>query len=125
MPAGKDEALLLRRNAFFVLDLGLYIVNSVRLRGFDLQVEGDDFFKFGKDERVWSTIVLNRGEDGALPVGRNAFLVLDLGLDIVDCVGGFDLKGDDLSGKTITSVRVQSLQSSKSSRCLPCPGSSP
>jgi hypothetical protein len=26
-------------------------------------------------------------------VGRDAFFVLDFGLDIVDCIGGFDLEG--------------------------------
>ena len=36
------------------------------------------------------------GEDQSLLVRGNAFLVLDLGLDIVDRVGGFDLEGDGL-----------------------------
>ena len=34
------------------------------------------------------------GEDQTLLVGRDALLVLDLGFDIVDCVGGFDFEGD-------------------------------
>lgn len=34
------------------------------------------------------------GEDQALLVGRNALLVLDLGLDIVDGVRGLHLEGD-------------------------------
>lgn len=37
------------------------------------------------------------GEDQALLVGRDSFLVLDLALDIVDCVGGLDLEGDGLA----------------------------
>ena len=37
------------------------------------------------------------GEDQALLVGWDAFLVLDLALDIVDCVGGLDLEGDGLA----------------------------
>jgi hypothetical protein len=37
------------------------------------------------------------GEDQALLVGGDSFLVLDLGLDIVDGVGGLDLKGDGLA----------------------------
>jgi hypothetical protein len=37
-------------------------------------------------------------EDQTLLVGRNALLVLDLGLDIVDGVGGFNLKSDGLAG---------------------------
>jgi len=36
-------------------------------------------------------------EDQALLVRRNAFLVLDLALDVVDSVGGLDLKGDGLA----------------------------
>ena len=36
------------------------------------------------------------GEDQSLLVRRDAFLVLDLGLDIVDGVGGFDFEGDCL-----------------------------
>ena len=37
------------------------------------------------------------GEDQTLLVGGNALFVLDLGLDIVDCVGGFDFEGDGFS----------------------------
>ena len=37
-------------------------------------------------------------EDEALLIGRNAFLVLDLGLDVVDGIAGLDLKGDGLAG---------------------------
>ena len=33
-------------------------------------------------------------EDEALLVGGDAFFVLDLGFDVVDCVGGFDFEGD-------------------------------
>jgi len=39
------------------------------------------------------------GEDQALLVWGNALLVLDLGLDVVDGVGGLDLKGDGLARK--------------------------
>ena len=37
-------------------------------------------------------------EDQALLVGRDALLVLDLGLDVVDGVGRLDLEGDGLAG---------------------------
>ena len=40
-------------------------------------------------------------EDETLLVGGNAFLVLDLGLDIVDGVRGLDLEGDGLSGESL------------------------
>ena len=38
-------------------------------------------------------------EDEALLVGGDALLVLDLGLDSVDGVGGLDFKSDGLAGK--------------------------
>ena len=41
------------------------------------------------------------GEDQTLLVRRNAFLILDLGLDIVDGIAGFDLKSDGLSGQSL------------------------
>ena len=37
-------------------------------------------------------------EDQALLIGRNALLILNLGLDIIDSVAGLDLKGDGLAG---------------------------
>jgi hypothetical protein len=37
------------------------------------------------------------GEDEALLVGRDTFLVLDLALDVVDGVRRLDLEGDSLS----------------------------
>jgi len=39
------------------------------------------------------------GEDQALLVGGDAFFVLDLGLDVVDCVAGFDFEGYGLAGE--------------------------
>ena len=43
-----------------------------------------------------SVLQLLPGEDQSLLVRRDAFLVLDLGLDIVDGVGGLDFEGDCL-----------------------------
>ena len=37
------------------------------------------------------------GEDQALLIWWDALLVLDLGLDVVDCVAGFDFEGDGLA----------------------------
>ena len=37
------------------------------------------------------------GEDQPLLIRRDALLVLDLGLDILDGVGGLDLEGDGLA----------------------------
>ncbi len=47
-----------------------------------------------------STAILKllASKDQALLVGRDALLVLDFGLDIVDGVAGLHLKGDSLAG---------------------------
>ncbi len=41
------------------------------------------------------------GEDQALLIGRDAFLVLDLGLDILDRIRGLDLECDRLAGECL------------------------
>jgi len=46
-----------------------------------------------------SIFELLASEDQALLVGRDAFLVLDLRLNVVDGVGGFYLQGDGLSSQ--------------------------
>ena len=48
-----------------------------------------------------STAVLEllTGEDKTLLIGGNALLVLDLGLDVVNGVGGLDIEGDGLAGQ--------------------------
>lgn len=48
------------------------------------------------------------GEDQALLVRRNAFLILDLALDIVDGVGRLNLKGDRLTGNCSTVSKLKS-----------------
>jgi hypothetical protein len=45
-----------------------------------------------------TVLELLAGEDQALLVRRNALLVLNLALDVVDGVGGLDLKSDGLAG---------------------------
>ena len=45
-----------------------------------------------------AVLQLLASKDQTLLVWRNALLVLDLGLDIVDGVGRFDLQGDGLTG---------------------------
>ena len=44
-----------------------------------------------------AVLELLAGEDEALLIGGDTLLVLDLGLDVVDGVGGLDLKGDGLA----------------------------
>ena len=48
-----------------------------------------------------SSLILLTCEDEALLVGRNALLVLDLGLHVVDRVGGLDLERDGLAGERL------------------------
>ena len=46
-----------------------------------------------------SVFELLSSEDESLLIGWNTFLVLDLGLDVLDGVGGLDLKGDGLASQ--------------------------
>ena len=46
-----------------------------------------------------SIFKLLASENETLLIGRNAFLVLDLGLDIIDGIRGLDLKSDGLSSE--------------------------
>jgi hypothetical protein len=56
--------------------------------------------------RESSTIFkLLSGEDQSLLIRGNSFLVLNLGLDIVDCVGGLDFESDRLSGEGLSRSR--------------------
>ncbi|KFV01739.1 hypothetical protein N340_08256, partial [Tauraco erythrolophus] len=113
--ASKDEPLLIRGNAFLVLDLGLDILNGVtRL---DLQGDGLPCQGLHKDLHATSQaqhqvqggllldVVVGQGapifqllasKDEPLLVGGNALLVLDLGLDVLNGVAGLDLQGDGL-----------------------------
>ena len=116
--ASENEALLIGRDALLVLDLGLNVVDGVGR----LDLEGDGLAGKSLDEDLHTTsetehqveggllldVVIRKsaavlellaGEDEALLIGRNTLLVLDLGLDVVDGVGGLDLEGDGLAGE--------------------------
>ena len=103
--AGKDESLLIRWDAFFVLDLCLDILNGVCCLNF----EGDGLASKGLDEDLHTStesedqmksglllnVVVRKGttvfellasENETLLVGWDSFLVLDLGLDVLDGV---------------------------------------
>jgi len=118
--AGEDEALLVRRDALLVLDFGLDVVD--RVRGLDLQ--SDRLAGEGLDENLHATaetedqvegrlllnVVVREGaavlelltsENQALLIRRDALLVLDLRLDIVNRVGRLDLKGDGLPRESL------------------------
>ena len=103
--SGEDESLLIGRDTFLVLDLGLDVLDGVRW----LNVEGDGLTGEGLDEDLHTTsksenqvegrfllnvvvrkssaiLKLLSSEDESLLIGRDAFLVLDLGLDVFDGV---------------------------------------
>jgi hypothetical protein len=118
--ASEDETLLVRGDAFLVLDLGLDVVNGVR----GLNLEGDGLAGEGLHKNLHTTtkpehqveggllldVVVGEGaavlellasEDETLLVRGDALLVLDLGLDVVNGVGRLNLKGDGLAGQSL------------------------
>merc|ERR1712130_841435 len=103
--ASEDKTLLVGRDAFLVLNLSLDVVDGVRR----LHVEGDGLASQSLHEDLHATtqtehkmerrllldvvvrqsaavLELLASEDKTLLVGRDAFLVLNLSLDVVDGV---------------------------------------
>ncbi|KFP56705.1 hypothetical protein N322_05908, partial [Cariama cristata] len=116
--ACKDQPLLIGGNAFLVLDLGLDILNGVT--GLNLQGDGLACQGLHKDLHATSQaqhkmqggflldVVVGQGapifqllacKDQPLLIGGNAFLVLDLGLHVLNGVTGLNLEGDGLAGQ--------------------------
>jgi len=114
----EDESLLVWRDTFLILDLGLDVLNGVCW----LDIEGDGLTSEGLDEDLHTTsksedemegrllldVVVGKGssilklltsEDKSLLIWRDTFLVLNLGLDVLDGVCWLDIKGDGLTGK--------------------------
>ena len=109
----EDKSLLIWGNTFFVLDLGLDVLNGVCW----LNIKGDGFTSEGLDEDLHTTseskdemegglfldvvvgegstvFELLTGEDESLLVWWDTFLVLDLSLDILDGICWLDVEGD-------------------------------
>ena len=103
--SSKNQTLLIRGDSFLILDLGLYIIDGVRR----LDLKGDGLAGEGLDEDLHTTteaedemegrllldvviresaavLELLASEDEALLIRRDALLILDLSLDIVDSV---------------------------------------
>jgi len=116
--SGEDESLLIGWDSFLVLDLCLDVLNGVRW----LDLEGDGLSSESLDEDLHTTseskdkmesgllldvvvtkstsiLELLSSEDESLLIGWDAFLVLDLGLDILDGVGWLNFEGDSLTGE--------------------------
>ncbi|GET93442.1 polyubiquitin, putative [Leishmania tarentolae] len=118
--AGEDQALLVRRDALLVLDLGLHVLNRVarlhlqrdRLAGQRLhedlhaaaqaqhQVQRGLLLDVVVRERA-ALLQLLAGEDQALLVRRDALLVLDLGLHVLNRVARLHLQRDRLAGQRL------------------------
>merc|ERR1711972_921261 len=111
--ACEDQALLVWRNAFLVLNFGLHVV--YRVAGLD--IEGDRLASESLHEDLHTTtkaqhqmqrglfldVIIRKGaavfqlfacEDQALLVRWNAFLVLYFCLHVVNRVAGLDIEGD-------------------------------
>jgi len=118
--SSEDKSLLIGRDTFLVLDLGLDVLNGVRW----LDIESDGFTSESLNEDLHTTsesedemegrflldvvvgesssiLELLSSEDKSLLIGRNSFLVLDLGLDVLNGVGWLDIEGDGLSSESL------------------------
>jgi len=116
--AGEDESLLIGRDALLILDLGLHVLDGVTW----LDLEGDGLSGKGLHEDLHTTsesedemesgllldvvvgegssiLELLTGEDKSLLIGWDTFLVLDLGLDVLNGVGWLDFKSDGLTSE--------------------------
>merc|ERR1719186_1054148 len=114
----KDEPLLVWRNPLLILDLRLNVLNRVRR----LHLKGDRLASQSLHEDLHTTsepedkveggllldVVIGKGssvfellpgEDQPLLVWRDPFLVLDLGLDVLNGVRGLDLQSYGLPSK--------------------------
>ena len=115
---GEDESLLVWWDTFFILDLGLDILNSICW----LDIKGDGLSSESLDEDLHTTsesenemesgllldvvvgegsavLELLTGEDESLLIWGNTFLVLDLSLDVFDSVCWLDIEGDGLTSE--------------------------
>merc|ERR1712227_353015 len=118
--SSEDQSLLVWGNAFLVLDLGLHILNGVRrfnLKSNGLASQGldEDLHTSSQSENQMksaflldvivgegsSIFKLLSGKDQSLLVWGNAFLVLDLGLDVLNGVRWFNLKSDGLASQSL------------------------
>ena len=112
--------MLIGRDALLVLNLSLDVVNGVRW----LDLKGDGLTSKSLHEDLHTTaetedemesgllldVVVGEGsavfellasEDKTLLIGRDALLILDLSLHVVNCVGWLDLESDGLASQSL------------------------
>merc|ERR1711868_237543 len=128
--SSKDQSLLIWGNSFLILDLGLDVLNGVRwlnLKGDGLSSEGLDkdlHTSSQSENQMQGTFLLNvvigegssifqllSSEDQSLLIWWDSFLVLDLGLYILNGVRWFNLEGDGLSSQCLDKDLHTSSQS--------------
>jgi len=118
--AGEDETLLIWRDAFLVLDLGLDILDGVT--GLDLERDrlarqclDEDLHATAETEhevkrRLLLDVVVRQGatifelfacEDKTLLIWGDSLFVLDLSLHVLDGVARLDLQSDGLPGESL------------------------
>ena len=118
--SSEDQALLVGRDALLVLNLGLHVVDRVRW----LDLQSDRLAGEGLDEDLHATaetedemergllldvvvaksaaiLKLLSSENEALLIGRDALLILDLSLHVVNGIGWLDLEGDSLASESL------------------------
>eukprot|EP01084_Bolivina_argentea_P286949 492339_1 len=118
--AGEDQALLIRRDALLVLDLGLDVLDGV----VGLHLEGNGLASQGLDEDLHTSteaedevkggllldvvvsqgaaiLQLLAGEDQALLIRGDTLLILNLGLHVLNGIIGLNLEGNGLAGQRL------------------------
>merc|ERR1712241_222659 len=113
--ASEDQPLLIWGDSLLVLDLGFDVLNAIGgldLEGDSLPSEGlhEDLHTSSESQhkmegRLFLDVVVRESssilkllasEDQPLLIWGDSLLVLDLGLDVLNAIGGLDLEGDGL-----------------------------
>jgi len=116
--SSEDKSLLIGRDTFLILDLGLDVFDSVcwfniksdglSSQGFDEDLHTTSQSENQMESRFLLDIIVTEGssilellssEDESLLIGWDTFLVLDLGLDIFNGVSWLNIKSDSLSSQ--------------------------
>ncbi len=118
--ACEDESLLIGRNAFLVLNLLLHVFNRIRcfsIKGNRLtrkRLYEDLHTATEAEDKMQGAFLLDvvirksapifkllACEDESLLIGRNAFLVLNLLLHVLNRVRGFSIEGNGLASECL------------------------